>query len=99
MILPQAQQDLELFELLAQLQQHRHPVAQRVGAHHQFERAPRPIAQICAQGVLVITREAVHHLLQVQAQVVARLVDRQMLRARHVRLPPTRIKKTKPLGG
>ena len=37
-ILPQAQQDLQLFELLAQLQQCCHPVALRVGAHHEANR-------------------------------------------------------------
>src|SRR5882762_7694370 len=48
---------------------------------------PRRIAQIRAERVLVVAREAMHDLLQVQAQVVARLVNRQMLRPGHVRLP------------
>ena len=39
-----------------------------------------PIAQIGAERVLVVARESVHDLLQMQAQVVARFVDRQMFR-------------------
>src|SRR6266403_1618582 len=43
----------------------------------------RPVSKVRTDGVLVIAGEAPHHLLQVQAEVVARLVDRQVLRLRH----------------
>jgi hypothetical protein len=42
-----------------------------------------PFRRLRPEGILVVTGETRHHLLEVEAQVVAALVDRQVLGLRH----------------
>ena len=67
----------------ADLQEDRRLVAPRVGAHDQLQDAPRAVAKVRAQRTLVVPREALHDLLEIETQIVARLVDGQMLGLGH----------------
>jgi hypothetical protein len=51
----------------------------RIGRYYRLQHSPRPVAQVLAEGVLLIPREVSDHLLQVQAQIVRPLVDGKML--------------------
>ena len=82
-VLAQAQAHLERLQLLAELEEHRRFLAARVGPHDELQRPPRPLPEIRPERVLVVTGEAPHHLLEIEAQIVAPLVDRQVLGLRH----------------
>jgi hypothetical protein len=63
----------------AHVEQQRHLVAPRVGPHNQLQHPPRPVPELRPERVFVVAREALHDPLEVETEVIALPVDRQML--------------------
>lgn len=82
---PGGARPLNAFEPLAHVDQAESLVSPRVGPDDQLQHTPRPVPKLRAERVLVVAREASHDLLEMKTQVIAPLVDRQMLGLGHPR--------------
>jgi hypothetical protein len=60
-------------------------VAPGVRPHDQRQHPPGSLPEIRSHGVLLVAGELPHHLLQVQAEILGRPVDREVIHLRHHR--------------
>jgi hypothetical protein len=75
-VVSQAHKHLQLFEFFAELQQHGSFVASRIGPYDELAGTSGPVPEIVSERVLVVARKGVHHLFQVQTEVMRALVVR-----------------------
>ena len=76
-------QHLEPFQVLPQLEQQRLAGTGCIRLDDTFQDLAAAVAQLRAEGILVITAEVAHDLFDVPGQIKSSLVDGQMLITRH----------------
>ena len=82
-IMTQAKKNFQVFAPLSDLQEDGHLVAPAVGTDDEPQYHRAPSRSSARSRVLVVTREAVNELLDVQAELVTRLIDGEMFALGH----------------